>query len=65
MSVTEHTLTDRSPDLLGTSCIILGFPGDSVVKNPCYEGAVQSLIEELKSRMPCSMGPPKTNKKEI
>ena len=33
MSVTEHTLTDRSPDLLGTSCIILGFPGDSVVKN--------------------------------
>ena len=41
------------------------FSGGPVVKNPCYEGAVQSLIEELKSRMPCSMGPPKTNKKEI
>ena len=34
MSVTEHRLTDMSPALLDTSCIILGCPGDSVVKNP-------------------------------
>ena len=33
MSVTESRLTDMSPALLDTSCIILGFPGDSVIKN--------------------------------
>ena len=32
MSVTEHRLMDMSPALLDTS-IILGCPGDSVVKN--------------------------------
>ena len=40
------------------------FPGGLVVKNPLCEGVVQSLIEELKSHMPCSMGPPQKQKKK-
>ena len=39
------------------------FPGGLVVKNPLCEGVVQSLIEKLKSHMPCSMGPPKNKRK--
>lgn len=33
------------------------FLGGPVIKNSCYEGAAQSLIEKLKSLMPSSTGP--------
>ena len=41
------------------------FPGGPVVKNACfhYRGVwVQSQVGEIKSRMPCSVGPAKKKK---